>query len=655
MEKNNGIYKIADQNPIKFWEDLAKEGIVWKKLWKKAFVHKPPYFRAKRENKVPRSKATSGPYFKWFVGGELNITENCLDRHLPEKENKIALIWEPEPINEKIRTYTYKELFSETCKLANALKKLGVRKGDRVGIYLPMVPEIVVAMLACARLGAVHSVVFSAFSPAALRLRLQDTKAEILITADGYFRRGQVVNLKTNADEGIKDTKIKKTVVVKRTGNEINWNPKKDLWYHDLTKNQKDNCPATAMDAEDPFFILYTSGSTGKPKGILHTCGGYAVQTLWTGKWIFDFRENDIFWCTSDPGWITGHTYTIYSPLLNGITTLMFEGAPDWPAPDRWAQIIEKHKITIFYTAPTAIRMFQKYGEAQIKEENLSSLRLLGSVGEPIDEAAWQWYFKNVGGSRCEIVDTWWQTETGGILISSLPGIGPIKPAFAGLPFPGIKIDILDPEGKSCPPNTKGDLVILPPFAPGMLRGIYKNHKKYLETYWSQHGKNTYFTSDAALKDENGMVRILGRVDDVLKIAGHRLATGELENAVNNHAFIGECAVVGVPDPIKGEAIVVFAVRERGPFFDAADAKGKPNPDESELKQAVIDQIKKEIGPFALPKLVFIVEDLPKTRSGKIMRRILKKLFTNEDPGDLSTLANPEIVEKISKLVSLTK
>jgi acetyl-CoA synthetase len=461
MEKNKSIYEKASQDPVKFWEDLAKEEIVWRKPWKKAFIHKPPYF-------------------KWFVGGELNITENCLDSNLEKNADKPALIWEPEPINEQVKVLTYRQLLSETCKFANGLKKLGVRKGDRVSIYMPMIPEAVIAMLACARIGAVHSIVFSAFSSQALKARLEDARAKILITADGYYRGGQVISLKPNVDTAIEKTKVKKIVVVKRAGNEIAWNPKRDIWYHNLIEGQKDFYPAQTMKSEDPMFILYTSGSTGKPKGCLHTCGGYAVQTKITGKWIFDFKENDIFWCTADIGWITGHTYGVYSPLLNGITTVIFEGVPSWPTMARWSEIIAKHKATIFYTAPTAIRMFQKYGAEQINKENLTTLRLLGSVGEPIDEAAWQWYFENVGNSRCEIVDTWWQTETGGILISSLSGIGPSKPSFAGLPFPGIQVKILDDKGEECPPNKSGNLVILPPFSPGLFRDIYKNPKKYL-------------------------------------------------------------------------------------------------------------------------------------------------------------------------------
>lgn len=615
---NKEIYKEAAKDPVKFWEKIAKE-IYWRKKWQKSFEHNPPYF-------------------KWFLDGQLNLAENSLDRNLEKRENKVALIWEPEPTAEKPRILTYKELFKEVNKLSNALKKIGVEKGERVGIYLPMIPEIVISMLACARIGAVHSIVFSAFSPLALRIRLQDTGAKILITADGYYRRGQIINLKANADEAIKETQVERVITVKRAKNEIQWDPKRDFWYEDLIKEEKESCVAVAMDSEDLLFILYTSGSTGKPKGIIHTCGGYTVQAKFTGKLIFDLHEKDIMWCTSDAGWITGHTYTIYSPLLNGATTLIFEGAPDWPTPERWAQIIEKHKVTIFYTAPTAIRMFEKYGAEMLKKYQFRSLRLLGSVGEPIDESAWLWYFKEVGREKCPLVDTWWQTETGGILITSLPGIGPFKPSFTGLPFPGIKVDVLDDKGKSCLSGKEGNLVILSPFSPGMLRGIYNNPEKYLETYWSQYRENIYFTSDAAIIDENNLIRIVGRVDDVIKVAGHRLATGELENAVAKHIDITECAVVGIPDEIKGEVPVVFAVSK--------SERPKEN-----LKTEVVDQIKKEIGPIALPKEVYLVDDLPKTRSGKIMRRILKRLFTGEELGDLSTLANPESVDKIKQIL----
>ena len=623
---DKAIYQKAAKNPIKFWENLA-DSISWRKKWTKAFEHKPPYF-------------------KWFIGGKLNITENCLDRHLPAKKDEVAFIWEPEPNEEKPRIITYGQLFIEVCRFANVLKKFGVKKGDRVAIYMPMIPEIIIAMLACARVGAIHAIVFSAFSPTALKSRLQDTRAKILITADGYYRRGQVVNLKDSADQGVAETDIKKIVVAKRAENPVSWKKGRDFWWADLMAKAKDSCPAIARDAEDPLFILYTSGSTGKTKGIVHVCGGYAVQALWTAKWIFDLKDDDIFWSTADIGWITGHTYSCYGPLLNGITFVIFEGAPDWPTPDRWAKIIEKYKITTFYTAPTAIRMFEKELSSLSKKElsslwnNLKSLQLLGSVGEPIDKAAWLWYFKNIGKERLPIVDTWWQTETGGILITSLPGIGPFKPTFTGLPFPGIKAEVFDEKGKICKPDKEGNLVILPPFSPGMLRGIYKNHKKYVETYWSQYNQKVYFTSDAALKDKNGLVRVVGRVDDVIKVAGHRLTSGELESAINLHPEITECAVIGIPDEIKGEALIVFVVWKK----DSSAG-------EDIIKQ-VINQIKKEIGPIAIPKKVYIVPDLPRTRSGKIMRRILRKLFTKEEPGDLSTLANPESVDEIKNKIN---
>ena len=615
---NASIYKEASKNPIKFWEGLAKE-LFWHKKWEKAFLHQPPYF-------------------KWFVGGKLNITENCLDRNLKERGDKIALIWEPEPPEEKERRLTYSDLYKEVNKFANSLKKLGVKKEDRIGIYLPMIPEMIISLLACARIGAVHTVVFSAFSPQALRIRLQDTEAKILITADGYYRSGKIIPLKQNADEGVKETKVEKVIVVKRAGNEIPWQKNRDLWWEKLVEGQSEQCQPVSMDSEDTLFILYTSGSTGKPKGVVHTCGGYTVQAAFTGKWIFDWQGDDIFWSMADIGWITGHTYSCYGPLLNGITFIIFEGLPIWPNPDRWCQIIEKYKVTTFYTAPTAIRMFEKYGAKLLKKYKFDTLQVLGSVGEPIDEAAWHWYFKEVGKEKCPLVDTWWQTETGGILLTSLPGIGPFKPAFTGLPFPGLKVDILDEEGKSLSANEEGNLVILPPFAPGLLRGVYKNPERYLKTYWSQYGKKIYFTSDAAYRDKAGLIRIVGRVDDVIKVAGHRVTTGELESAIAKHPDITESAVVGIPDEIKGEVPVAFVISKTAKSAE-------------EIVKEVIVQVKKEIGPIALPKKVYLVKDLPKTRSGKIMRRILRKLFTGEELGDLSTLANPESVEKLKKVI----
>jgi len=620
---NKKVYKKALKNPVRFWEGLAKE-LFWYKKWRRAFVHKPPYFQ-------------------WFIGGKINITTNIFEKNKAgwgKIKNKVALIWEPEPIEEEPKIFTYNQLFKKVCQFANALKKLGVRKGDKVGIYLPMIPEAVISMLACARIGAIHSVVFSAFSPQALRIRLQDTQAKILITADGYYRKGKIIHLKEAADEGIKQTNVKKVIVVKRANIKVPWRKKRDLWFHELIEGEKDFCEPRVMDSEDRIFILYTSGSTGKPKGCEHACGGYTVQAFWTGRWIFDFHEDDILWSTADIGWITGHTYTVYSPLLNGITTLIFEGLPIYPTPERWAQIIEKHDVTIFYTAPTAIRMFEKLDGKIAQKYKFKTLKILGSVGEPIDEDAWLWFFKNVGKKRCPIVDTWWQTETGGVLITSLPGIGPFKPAFTGIPLPGIRVEILDSKGKKCKRGQTGNLVLLPPFAPSLLRGVYKNPKKYLKTYWSEYGTKIYFTSDAAYRDKNGLIRIVGRVDDVIKVAGHRVTTGELENAVAMHPDIVESAVVGIPDEIKGQVPVIFVVPKVGK---------KPE----RLKEDVIKLIRKVIGPIALPKKVFIVKDLPKTRSGKIMRRILRRLFTGENLGDLSTLANPESVERIKKIIGV--
>lgn len=619
--KNKKVYQKVNKNPIKFWEKLAKE-IFWFKKWKKGFIHKPPYFQ-------------------WFKNGKINITENIFEKNKlgwEKIKNKIALIWEPEPVEEKPKVLSYQELLKIVNKFANALKKLKIKKGDRVGIYLPMIPEAIISILACAKIGAIHCVVFSAFSSIALKTRLKDAQVKILITADGYYRKGKIINLKILADEGIKKTKVEKIIVVKRLGKEIPWDKNRDLWFEEIIKNEKEECKSEIMDSEDLLFLLATSGSTDKPKQIIHTCGGYTVQAYWTGKWVFDWKKNDIFWCTADIGWITGHSYTCYSPLLNGITTIIFEGALNWPNSERWAQIIEKYKVTIFYTSPTVIRMLIKE-VGSLKKYKFKKLRLLGSVGEPIDESTWIWYFKEIGKKKCLIVDTWWQTETGGILISSLPGIGPFKPTFSGLPFPGIKFDILDNKGKTLSSEKKGNLVILPPFAPGMFRGIYKNSKKYKKIYWSQYNNKIYFTGDIAYQDKNGLIKIEGRVDDVIKVAGHRLSSGEFESILNLHPDIIECAVISAPDKIKGEAIIIFIV------------SSKKYKDINQLKEEVIKQIKKEIGSIALPKEIYLIEDLPRTRSGKIMRRIVKKLFLKEDIGDLSTLINPESIQKIRKII----
>ena len=619
--RDEKIYQEAERDPVAFWSKLAKE-LFWFKEWEKDFEENPPYF-------------------KWFLEGKINITSNIFEKNKlgwEKIKEKTALIWEPEPTTEEPKSYTYEELLKLVNGFANALKALGVKKGDVVGIYLPMIPETIISMLACARIGAIHAVVFSAFSPSALKTRLQDTKAKILITADGYYRRGKLINLKESADKGIEETEVEKVIVVKRADNEINFKEGRDFWWSEITKEESDQCPAEIMDSEDILFILAESGTTGEYLQILHTIGGYTVQAYFSGRWAFDFQENDILWCTADVGWITGHTYTIYSPLLNGITTLIFEGAPDWPEKDRVYQILEKYKVTIFYTAPTLIRMLESFGSELIDKHNLSTLRILASTGEKLDEKSWMFLYEKIGKKRCPILDTWWQTETGSVVITSLPGIGPFKPGFVGLPFPGTRLDILNDEGKPCPPGKPGNLVLLSPFVPGLLRGIYRDPKKYLETYWSQYGDKIYFTGDGALKDENGLIKIVGRVDDIIKVAGHRISTGELEAAINLLSDITECAVVGIPDKIKGEIPVAFVVYKGSKTIE-------------EIKKEVVDQVKKEIGPIVLIKEVYLVEDLPKTRSGKIMRRVLKALLKGEGLGDLSTLANPESIEEVKEAI----
>lgn len=616
--KNRSIYREAEANPQKMWAKLASE-LQWIKKWQKTYDGTPPHF-------------------SWFVRGKSNITQNCLDRHLKARKNKVAMIWEPENSQEPKRILTYYDLYREVCRLARALKKAGVKKGDRVGIYLPMIPEVVISMLACARIGAVHSVVFSAFSSNALQVRLADSQAKVLITADGYYRRGKVIELKKSADEGLENTAVKNVIVVKRANIEIPWVTGRDLWYSEITQAEKDSIEPTPMDSEDPLFILYTSGSTGKPKGCVHVCGGYMVSAYASDKWIFDINDEDIFWSTADIGWVTGHTYSCYGPLLNGATFLIFEGLADWPNPDRWAQVIDKYGITTFYTAPTAIRMFMKNGTDILKPYRLDTLQVIGSVGEPISEKAWLWYFNEIGKGRCPLLDTWWQTETGGIIATSLAGIGPFKPAFTGLPFPGARIKIFDDDGKECKPNKEGNVVLLPPFTPSLLRGIYNNEKKYLETYWSLYKNKVYFSGDLGFKDRNGLIRIVGRADDQIKVAGHRLTTGEMESALAKHLSIAESAIVGVPDDIKGQVPVVFVV-----------SKTEMAPEQ--LKAEVVRIIREEIGPIATPKDVYIVKDLPKTRSGKIMRRLLRKSLSKEEMGDLSTLANPESIQQIQEAV----
>lgn len=617
------IYGKAEKNPVKFWSKLAKEGITWFKSWKRAYVSKPPYF-------------------KWFVGGKLNAAYNCLDRHVKGwKKNKVAIIWESDSPDEMCRKLTYYDLHREVNKFANVLKELRVRKGDRITIYMPLIPEAQIAMLACARIGAIHSFVFSAFSPHALRIRMTTAGSKVLVTADGYYRKGKLINLKENADKAVEGTGIKKVVVVRRACNEVKMKKGRDFWWYELARDVKASCEPEVMDSEDTLFILHTSGTTGLPKAVIHSTGGYLVQAYWTAKWSFDLHDEDVFWCTSDLGWITGHTYACYGPLLNGATMLIHEGTPDYPKPDRWWEIVEKHGVTIFYTAPTAIRMLMRYGDAWVKNHDLSSLRILGTVGEPIDRDAWLWYFRVVGGGRCPIIDTWWQTETGGALINALPGIGPFIPTFAGRSFPGTKHAVLNEKGEIVKPKQAGSLVQLPPFAPGMLRGLWKDPKRYVKTYWSQFGKQIYYTSDGAYMDKLGRVRITGREDDVLKVAGHRLSNAEIEDAINLHEAVVESAVIGMPDPVKGEAVLALVILKNGV---------KPS---DKLSKELINLVRKRISPIAKPEKIVYVDDLPKTRSGKIMRRILKRLVRKETLGDLSTLANPECVGKLKEALVL--
>jgi acetyl-CoA synthetase len=619
---DESIYEEAAKDPVGWWAKLAKEGITWFKEWTETYRWDPPFY-------------------KWFIGGKLNISYNAVDRHIEtERRNKAAIIWEPEPVDEQPRTLTYYDLYREVNKFANVLKSLGVKKGDRVGIYLPMIPEVQIAMLACARIGAVHSVVFSAFSGQSLRERMIDAEAKVLITADGYYRRGKIINLKKNADIGVEGTKIEKVVVVKRAGNEVKMVEGRDFWWDDLMEKADRYCEPEVLDSEDMHFILYTSGTTGKPKGIEHHVGGYAVQAYWTTKWDFDLHDDDLFWCTADIGWITGHTYNCYGPLMNGATILIYEGAPNYPGPDRWWQIIEKYGVTVFYTAPTAIRMLMKFGEDLVKKYDLSTLRILGTVGEPINEEAWLWYFNVVGGGRCPIIDTWWQTETGATLINSLPGIGPFIPTVAGRPFPGTTFDILTEDGRSTSVGEGGFLVQKSPFAPGMLRTVYRDPERFKQQYFSVYGEKIYYTSDGAYYyDEMGNIRITGRVDDVMKVAGHRLSTAEVENAITQHPAVVECAVIAAPHDIKGEVPVAFVTLKPG--YKASEEL------EKELKQQVV----KVIGPTARPDRIIIVDDLPKTRSGKIMRRILKALTRNQPIGDVSTLMNPESVQALKERI----
>ena len=574
------------------------------------------------------------PFVKWFVGGKTNLAYNCLDYQIEKgRGDKTAILWEGEPGD--ARTMTYRELLAEVSKFANALKNKGIGKGDKVAIYMPMVPEAAVAMLACARVGAVHSVVFGGFSAAALRDRINDAEAVAVITADGGNRRGSVLPLKPAVDEALESCPSVQTVfVVKRTDTDVTMKEGRDVWYHEATADASVECPAEPMDAEDPLFILYTSGSTGKPKGVLHTTGGYMVYTYLTTKYVFDLRNDDVFWCTADVGWITGHSYIVYGPMLNGATQVMFEGAPTYPGPDRLWELVNKYKVTVFYTAPTAIRAFMKLGDEHPQKHDLSSLRLLGTVGEPINPEAWMWYRRVIGGDRCPVVDTWWQTETGGIMITTLPGAHAAKPGSAGLPFFGVEPAIVDVEGVEQAANDGGYLVLKRPW-PSMLRTVYGDDDRYRAQYWSEV-PHVYFAGDGARRDEDGYFWIMGRVDDVVNVSGHRLGTMEVESALVSHPTVAEAAVVGRPDEIKGQGIVAFVTLE-------GTRQGS-----DDLRKELRNHVAKEIGAIAKPDEIRFADALPKTRSGKIMRRLLRNIAAGEEAaGDVSTLEDKSVVEKL--------
>jgi acetyl-CoA synthetase len=609
--------KLGARSPERFWAKMAREHVSWFTPWKQTLQWKPPFA-------------------KWFVGGKLNVSYNCLDRHLEGenawRRNKAAILWEGEPGDQRVLTYG--ELHREVCRFANVLKGLGVKKGDRVAVYMPMIPELAVAVLACTRIGAPHSVVFGGFSAEALRDRILDAGARVVITADGGFRRGAPHALKPAVDEALQGCEVDHVVVVKRTGEPVSLVEGRDHWWHELMAGASARCAPAKLDAEHPLFILYTSGTTGKPKGILHTTGGYLTHVTTTAKAIFDLKDSDTYWCTADIGWITGHSYVLYGILANGATTLMYEGVPTHPGPDRFWDIIERHGVSIFYTAPTAIRTFVRLGDEHPKKHDLSSLRLLGTVGEPINPEAWMWYHRVIGGRRCPIVDTWWQTETGGIMITPLPAAVPTKPGSATLPFPGVSADVWDEDGRPVKPPDGGFLVLEKPW-PGMLRGIWGDPKRYREQYWSKYGK-AYFAGDGAHRDRDGYFWIMGRIDDVMNISGHRIGTMEVESALVSHENVAEAAVVGRPDEITGTAITAFVTPKRGVALGDS------------LVAALRSHVTRQIGAIAKPAEIRFTDALPKTRSGKIMRRLLRDIASGKETlGDTSTLEDYSVLARL--------
>lgn len=614
LDEYQRLYRESVRSPEKFWAREARQ-LVWQAPWRTVLEWKPPFA-------------------KWFAGGRLNVSENCLDRHLTgSRRNKAAILWEGEPGDK--RTLTFQQLHREVCRFANVLKRNRIRKGDRVIIYMPTIPEAAIAMLGCARIGAVHSVIFGGFSADSIRDRIADSGAVAVITADGGYRRGAIIPLKNNVDDALSsETPVRKVIVVRRAGNDVAMKEGRDVWWHREMECVDADCPPAPLDSEHPLFILYTSGSTGKPKGILHTTGGYLVGTHATTRYVFDLRDEDVYWCTADVGWVTGHSYVIYGPLANGATTLMYEGAPNWPEPDRFWRIVEEYGVNILYTAPTAIRAFIRWGDHWLKKHDLSSLRLLGSVGEPINPEAWMWYHKNIGGSRCPIVDTWWQTETGAIMITPLPGAIATKPGSATLPFFGIDAAVVDEKGNEVGPDVGGKLIVRKPW-PSMLRTIYGDKPRFKRQYWSEF-KGCYLTGDGARRDEDGYFWIVGRIDDVLNVAGHRLGTSEIESSLVSHPSVAEAAVVGRPDELKGQSVVAFVTLKSG-----AAATGS-------LKDELRAHVGAQIGAIAKPDEVRFADALPKTRSGKIMRRLLKEIAAGRTvTGDTTTL------EDFSVLASL--